>query len=198
MYGIIWYTDLDDRTLLIDEENDQYVKRMIIDEEKEFGFYRQAEEKGDGKVLYSDHNTIEVTLNIKEVIRSQKGKEEEIWKVKSMNDKECAEFKKLTEEDQVLLNCWKNEGKTLQERYSEWNNRILSIKKKCVKIRKSKKGKFRTRPIKKLMNQKRKIRKQMKEVTNEKEQKEMVDMQRILSQHINQREKDIQRGRRKK
>ena len=47
------------------------------------------------------------------------------------------------------------------------------------------------------MNQKRKIRKQMKEVTNKKEQKEMVDMQRILSQHINQREKDIQGGRRK-
>ena len=42
------------------------IKEMTIDEDKEIGLYRQAPEKGKGKVVYSDHNMIRVVMKINE------------------------------------------------------------------------------------------------------------------------------------
>ena len=183
--------------VMIDENSEHCIKSMKIDEEKDMGFYRQAEERGKGSVLYSDHNTIEVVLNLKEQIKMQKETENDEWKSRCMNEKECEKFKIATENDQTLIQCWMNEGKNLQEKYSDWSSKILTIKRKCMNVKKKNKGRCKTKKIKKLMNQKRKIRKQVKNATCIELRKELVYMQHTINQHINKREKMIQGLKRK-
>ena len=50
--------------VIVSSEHEEKVEEMIIDEEKEIAFYRHAEEKGIGEVVYSDHNTIKLRLKL--------------------------------------------------------------------------------------------------------------------------------------
>ena len=176
--------------VIVSSEHEEKVEEMIIDEEKEIAFYRHAEEKGIGEVIYSDHNTIKLRLKLKANVKERKDKEEDMWKVKIMKEKECKEFEEATREMSELNVIWKREDRTLQEKFTEWSEVILKLKKNIMRKRKTKRTEGTTKEINKLRKQKKKIKRQMRK-NKEKEENRILKMHvKLLNKHIGTRERE--------
>ena len=118
--------------VLVGKEEEMIVQSMMIDEEKSIGFYRPAPERGKGKVIYSDHNTIRLMLNLQGCTEDEISKNDENWwRRKKMSVKELIEFNEKTDRNEELVEVWRS-NQTTVAKYTEWNERVLKIRKECI------------------------------------------------------------------
>ena len=113
---------------LINEKLRPFFKELIIDEEKEYGLCNLAQIKKNKKIIESDHNSLICAFNIE--INKIKPVREEMFNLRSNKCQE--EFKKATENNSDLVNCFKN-GLSFEKQTRKWQKLFNSILKKCFK-----------------------------------------------------------------
>ena len=166
--------------VLMKKEDEKALLSMLIDEDKVFAPGGINEEK---EAVYSDHNTVicefdwlfeQEKRDVKQKVITTKG------------------YQKISQEIQEKNIKWilKREGKTLEERYTEWKEKVDQIieKNKTVVKRRNK-----NKTIRKLMRARRSVKKQIKTSTGQKEK--MIRRMKLINEHI--KEEDNNQYRRK-
>ena len=165
---------------LINEKLRPFFKELIIDEEKEFGLYNLAQIKKNKKIIESDHNSLICSFNIE--INRIKPVREEMFNLRSNKCQE--EFKKATENNSDLVNCFKN-GLSFEKQTRKWQKLFNSILKKCLK-------KVRIVGKKKIQENRLKIFEIMKERTQKKKELEKIEISEEIKKKIKDRIKVIE------
>ena len=156
--------------VLMSEDTSRSLKKMIIDEDKEFPVYRQ---EGEDNQVFSDHNTI--VLDIDWLIHKSKEADRKI-----ITSKGFAKYRDILIDKEVSkILC----HSSLQESYNKWTEAIES----SIKMVSQRKKVRRNRKLKKWIEHKRMIRK-MKAYTQESKniRKERLN---LIRQRIHHEEK---------
>ena len=142
--------------LIVNKEDLEYLNYMRIDEDKIWCPYRTKIDKGNIKIIHSDHNLIEAEINWHLACSREKPK-----KSVALNAENLIKFKKETSFGN-FTKIWKQEG-TFQEKYDEWNDRVKDVIKNVFE----KKIKRKTKVMKKerLLRKARRTEKQRLKVT---------------------------------
>ena len=100
---------------IINERMLLYLKRMIIDEDKNYTLSNFAQKRKNGKVIETDHNALIMELNI-EVIQ----KKPERIELLNLKNKQCQEaFKEETDTNSQLVECF-DDGLPVEEQCKNW------------------------------------------------------------------------------
>ena len=113
--------------VIVSKENEDIIKEMVIDEEKELAPFRIKDVKGIDTTVYSDHNVILLNLNLIEPERL-KAKSS---KMMIITAKGYAQIRKEFEEERIS-NIWK-EQIPLSEKYTKWSTKVKEIEEKHKK-----------------------------------------------------------------
>ena len=165
--------------IIIREEDKNYVKKMIIDEEKNITPYGKTNDRSK-RVVYSDHCMMKCDINLK-----MKLQEEE--KPKYMGVKEYEKYIKEIEKEKISNIINKDQFK---ESYTKWNDKVIEIanrnKKRRKKISKSKVNR-------KLTSVKKQIVKKIKNEENEKDKKLLKRRKSLIDEYIDNENKEKRR-----
>ena len=113
---------------VVNEKILPFIKRMIVDENKKFGLINLAQIKKNKHWVESDHNALLLEMELSE--GREKPKREEIL---NLRNRVCQEaFKVETENNEDLLNCFKNNF-TIEEQFEQWKQIFDNILQKCFK-----------------------------------------------------------------
>ena len=164
--------------IVIDESQIQHIQRLIVDEGKNVTPFRGNIEDGVPRMVYSDHNTILLTIDLL--------KEDEITKRaqqvsnKVINSTAYIKFRELLAKEKVSI-IW-DRGLDFQEAYDKWSSMVVDIRKRCeVKKKKVREGMELTN----LRRTKREIRKQMKEMSDNTSVQGMYEARlRLMTKYI--------------
>ena len=120
---------------IVNERLRAYVKRMRIDEDKEYCIMNLAQQKKNNRIIETDHNAMILEMKMKEKIKKIERKE-----MLNLRNKQCQEiFKVETENNQELLECFDND-KPLESQAIKWKKSVNNILHKCFrKVRISRK-----------------------------------------------------------
>ena len=97
-----------------------FVKKMLVDENKEFSLINLAQIKKNKKFIESDHNALVIEMEINE--QQEKPKREEIFNFRSKAGQEA--FKNETEINEDLLNCFRN-NQPFEVQIKIWKNVLM-------------------------------------------------------------------------
>ena len=152
--------------VIANEEMQPLVKKMKIDEEGEWTLTRYRKIQGKQEVKPTDHNTIIVELNLaaQRII-----KKKTIWNLK--NEESLMKFRSMTE-NIVMKEKW-NTGGDPDEKYNRWQQQLKKVMYTCFK-RVTVKSKIGNPEINKAIQEKRKIRREIRKLKKIKEMKEGV------------------------
>ena len=155
--------------IIIEKGDDEFVQEVIIDEEKEYAPSHLVKENGVVRKVFSDHNAMMMKTNLimKELVKVEEGS-------RVVMTKEGYEaFKKEVQEEKIS-SIW-DQKKNTQEKYTEWSNKVLTIKQKHEKIQKPKKNQ-RSRVTRLLIKEK-KMLKEDKKSSGNREKKGIIKAQ---------------------
>ena len=105
-----------------------FVKKMLVDENKDFSLINLAQINKNKNFIESDHNALVIEMEINE--HQEKPKREEIFNFRSKVGQEA--FKKETEVNEGLLNCFRN-NQPFEVQIKNWKQCFDDILKKCFK-----------------------------------------------------------------
>ena len=168
---------------IINEEDEELVKCMLIDEEHNITPYHQE----DGRKIFSDHNAMvmEVDWNMKYVSGCQTRM--------VMNETTKKEYKEETTNTKIT-DIWEKNLKP-QEKYNLWDEEVVKIAESCFKKKRKKKGE--SKQIRILKRRKKKIKGKYAGA-GEKERKILNSRKKLIDEHIEKlkKERKTQRTRR--
>ena len=113
---------------VVNEKILPYVKKMIVDENKEFGLINLAQIRKKKNLIESDHNALILEVNVNE--GKEKPKREDIFNLRNRVCKEA--FRAETETNEELLNCFNNNLK-IDQQFEIWKQSFDDILRKCFK-----------------------------------------------------------------
>ena len=156
---------------VINEKMLPFVKKMIIDEERDYCLSNFAQIKKNKRVIETDHNSMVMELNLQ--VCQRKLVREEMF---NLRNKSCQEaFKEMTENNPDLLECFTNEL-PLEAQSRQWNKVFTSILHKCFRkvriVNNKKKGK---NNIEELLRERIKLKKEIKSIVNDEELKLQIE-----------------------
>ena len=167
--------------VLVDELDEELVESMVIDEERECTPYHIE----DGRHIYTDHRTIQ--LDIKWNMRHKPG--ETMRTV--INEKNKREFKNKTAEA-GLTNIW-DKDITIEEKYTEWNNKIKKISEEVfIKKRKKKKEQ---KEVRILRRRKKEIKARMNYQSTTEEKRIYRERRKLIDEHVLNYKKEEKKAR---
>ena len=131
---------------VINERMLPFLKRMVIDEERDFCLSNFAQIKKNQRVIETDHNSMIMEFNLQ--VCKKRVEREEMF---NLRNKACQEsFKELTENNQELVECFRN-GLSLETQSRKWKKVFDSILHKCFRkiriVQNKKKGKDQTEDL---------------------------------------------------
>ena len=178
--------DVEDKTekaildfIVVNEKILPFVKKMLVDENKVFSLINLAQVKKNKSFVQTDHNALILEMEIKE--EKQKQRREEIFNFRSKIGQE--EFRKETDENEDLLNVFKN-SQPIQIQIQSWKKTFDNILRKCFK-------KVRIAP-KKMKNKTEELIKERVQLKIEEKKVDIGnDMKEKIQQRIIEIEKDI-------
>ena len=151
--------------VLVDKVDGKYLKKMVIDEDKINTPYHVTRE---GKV-YTDHCAIEVVMDWYTAY-----KEEEVEYV--TNYKKCVEeFQKSTDGDKLTRIASQEKGIT--EKYSEWQEGVDAIMKRCFEGSRKKKRKTVGKNEEVLIRNRKEVKRNLKEEKGKEERQRLLKIQ---------------------
>ena len=114
--------------MIVNKENKDVIKEMIIDEERELAPFRVKDCKGVDTTIYSDHNVILLNLNLiePERLRAKNSKRTII------TAKGFAQIRKEFKKERISK-IWKGEA-SLKEKYTKWSSKVKEVEEKHKKI----------------------------------------------------------------
>ena len=155
--------------VIIDADNEDLVKKMVIDEDKEY----TPKHHVTGRDIYTDHTTILLEMNWN--VRYQ-GKQKTIT---CINEKTKREFMERTAKGE-LRQMWEEEKETLAK-FSEWNGKVVKIAEETFKMKAKKKTE--RKEIRKLRRRKKELNIRMRDAKGA--EKEMIIKRRkLIDMHI--------------
>ena len=127
--------DFDSRTekavldfFIINEKMRPFLRKMLIDENREYTLSNFVQMKKNQNVIETDHNGLLVEMNIN--VSERKPEREEMFNLKN---KACQEaFKEATENNQQLLKCFDN-NLSIEIQSKQWNKVFKSVLHKCFR-----------------------------------------------------------------
>ena len=141
---------------VVNEKIRPFLKRMIIDEKREYCLSNFAQIKKNKRVIESDHNGLLLEMNIE--FYKRKPERHEMFNLKN---RECQEtFKKETEQNTDLLKCFQNEH-SFESQAKSWYKIFNSILHKCfrkVRICEKKNKDSKTQLMEERINLKKKVK----------------------------------------
>ena len=151
-----------------------FLKKMLIDEDREYCLSNFAQLKKNKRVIETDHNGLIMEFDLK--VCQRKPEREEMF---NLRNKTCQEaFKEMTENNKKLLECFTNDS-TLEFQSKKWNKLFNSILFKCFrKIRIVKKKKERGK-TENLLKERLKLKNSMKSSQIDEEMKVKIE-ERIM------------------
>ena len=161
--------------VLINNEDEEMVKQMIIDEEREFTPYHIE----GGRTIYTDHYSIKFEVNWN--MRYQPGEN----KRTVINEKNNAKFESKTTTTN-LNNIWKSPG-NLQEKYSDWSQQVAEIAEDAY-VQKKKNNRP-SKTVRLLRRRKNEINRRFKTATTE-EKAMLVQRRKLINEHIGNHRKE--------
>ena len=156
-----------------------FVKKMLVDENKDFSLINLAQINKNKNFIESDHNALVIEMEINE--HQEKPKREEIFNFRSKVGQEA--FKKETEVNEGLLNCFRN-NQPFEVQIKNWKQCFDDILKKCFK-------KIRIAPKKTKTKTEELLKERVKLKTEEKKVDIDENMKDMIKQRIELIEKDI-------
>ena len=113
---------------IVNDKLAPFVKRMIVDEERNFALSNFSQFKKNKRVIETDHNGLILDLSIQ--FFNRKPERQELFNFKN---KECQEaFKKETEGNEELIKCFENEL-SFEVQSKNWLKTLNSIFYKCFR-----------------------------------------------------------------
>ena len=160
---------------LVNDRLRPFLKKMLIDEGREFSLSNFAQIKKNEKVIETDHNPLIVDFDI-EVI----GRKPERQEMFNLKNKTCQEaFKEETENNEKLLNCFKT-NLPLSAQSNQWMKEFNATLFKCFKkvriVNNKKKVVSKTKVS---LEERIKLKKELKTVTIDEEMKVKIE-ERII------------------
>jgi hypothetical protein len=170
--------------VIADESTHMKLEKLTIDESKIFTPYHVKKEKGQKKVVFSDHCAMVITINIKpgHNLRKRKGENSKTW---VLTEEGLTRFNEITQPDMGLGDMMS----THTTPYGEWMKKINHLMHKCFIKRTVRHG---NRPVS-MSGKSKRIRTILKEVSKRgKVQREVV--KRYITKLIQmQAERDLKR-----
>ena len=171
--------------IIIEQEDEKYLKEMKIDESKKYAPFRLKKEDRQIKTIYSDHNSMILTTNVllKEMEKQNKPA------IKYMTKEGYENYEKEINEAKIS-NIWDKDG-SVAEKFDEWSETVTKIYRKYEQEKKPK-HKNKTKTMRLLMKEKRKLKQEKKEEQEENiqdsiHQKIQELKERILEEQKNQK-----------
>ena len=161
--------------IIIDKEDEEMVKEMIIDEERDF----TPNHTQDGRIIYSDHFSIKLEMNWN--MRYKAGEH----KRTVINEESNAEFESKTT-DTNLSSIWETTEKP-QEKYSKWSKEVAKIA-DSIYVRKKKKKKE-LKAIRMLRRRKKEIKRKFSQATTC-EKTIYLRRKKLINMHIENHQKE--------
>ena len=159
--------------VLITEEHRSIIEKMEIDEEKEITPYRD-DTKFKKERKYTDHNMITLQMNLD--IRREV-KEERIV----VNEKNMEKFKMETETGHYN-EIWEDKQLTTQEKYTKWNQEVITTAKKICKQKQKQKTEMKETKI--LRQQRKRLKKQIQKEKKKRIRKIIKRRRLMIKDHI--------------
>ena len=110
--------------IMINEEDKEYVKWLMFDEDKTITLFRIAKRK-DEIIIYTDHNVIMGKWSWRKEITGKDVRERN----KIMTESSYKQFKNRLEGARIS-EIWEKHG-NVKQLYHEWNNKVKTIKTQC-------------------------------------------------------------------
>ena len=151
--------------IIMEEDDEHYIKSIEIDENKSKAPFRLKNiEGGSIQTVYSDHNPMILKTNL--ILKEQEKYKSRIKRIITEDGykKYCEELEK-----EKVADIW-NKTASLQEKYDEWSQKVMDIRKKHEELRKPKR-KQRSKTMRLLLAKK----KQLNELKNNAQSKETKD-----------------------
>ena len=116
---------------VVNEKMRPFLKKMLIDEKREYCLQNLVQLRKNKRVIETDHNAEILELNLE--FSQKKPERQEMFNLKN---KACQEvFKEVTENNENLLNCFDNDL-PLEVQSKKWKRNFTSIlHQSCRKIR---------------------------------------------------------------
>ena len=137
--------------MIINKNDEDCILKFTVDENKTLASYRLLKEKGEVKLVYSDHNALELCTDWKK----QFEKERDIERTQ-MTKTDYNKYRKKINDEKISNIIM--QAKDVQVVYDNWTTKINEIKKSC-EIKRTNKNKNKTTQI--LMKSRRDIKKQI-------------------------------------
>ena len=158
----------------------QFIKKMIIDEQKMYALTHYFKRKGIDHKINSDHNTM--VLDLQMPFYKIKKERKEFF---NFRNSECQQiFKEITNNSDELIKCFRNNNSTLSEQCNGWFKKLNRIFHKSFrKVRMN--GKFKQTEISQLSKKKSDLMQKIRTAGNEEEKSLNEEVSVIESQLIN-------------
>ena len=161
--------------IIVNKEDEELVKEMIIDEERDF----TPSHTQDGRKIYSDHYSIKVDINWNMRYKAGENKRTII------DEKSKTEFENRTTEVN-LTDIWEKENSS-QEKYSEWNKKVIEIAE--ITFIKKKKKRKEMKAVRMLKRRKKEIKRNFSEATPQ-EKEIYLRRKKLIDEHIENHKKE--------
>ena len=171
--------------VITNKENLKKIRKMIIDENKEFATYRTECQQDQVRKAQSDYNVILLEIDYITKLESNK-------QINFVRKKDCKEYKDILRQENVTK-IIKNQN--LQESYTIWTHAVEYAIQKVSKIKPRLNPR---RDIKELMKMRKIMRKKLETTKDQTEKIHLKDRIRIIREHRIDKEKESRSNKIKK
>ena len=189
MYKRLWTREQGKEKSVIDylitnKDNLQRIRKMIIDENKEFATYRTECQQDQVIKTYSDHNVILLEIDYITKLESSK-------QINVITRKGYQEYNVLQQENVTKI----MQNQNLQESYTKWTNAVEYAKQR---VSRTKPGPNPRRDIKELMKMRKIMRKKLETTKDQTEKIHLKERIRIIREHTIDKKKESRSNKIKK
>ena len=171
--------------VITNKENLQKIRKMIIDENKEYATYRTERQQDQVRKTYSDHNVILLEIDYITKLESSK-------QINFITNKGYREYKNILRQENVSKII---QNQNLQESYTKWTN---AVEYAIQRVSKTKTRPNPRRDIKELMKMRKTLRKKLETTKDQSEKIHLKDRIRIIREHIIDKKKESRSNKIKK
>ena len=171
--------------VITNKDNLQKIRKMIIDENKEFATNRTKCQQDQVRKTYSDHNV--VLLGIDYVTKLESSKQ-----INVITKKDYKEYKNILRQENVTKII---QNQNLQESYTKWTNAVEYAKQR---VSRTKPGPNPRRDIKELMKMRKIMRRKLDTTKDQTEKIHLTDRIRIIREHVIDKKKESRSNKIKK
>ena len=156
---------------IVNDKIAPFLKKMIVDEKKEFGIYNLAQIRKNKRVIESDHNGLILEINIQ--FSYKKTERQEMFNLKNREGQK--NFRIETETNKDLVKCFGN-GLSLEMQSKKWLKAFNSVLQKCFKkVRICKKKNINESSDKSLLKERINLNNEMKYANITEEMKQRIE-----------------------